>query len=241
MIKIYGMFNLTNVATSFAISYALSIVPNLIILRPNFTYKTEIVKQLLHKIRSFGLNVMLGVSIFNMTVFLDRLFISLMLNANVLAVYQMAVTFANPIGMFSRSIGISTFRNYIKQDTISAKINILNLSILIIQAIFVILVAPYVLQLFNLEQYISSLAILPFILLAHIFLGMKQPYGFFLIARKRGNAIRSIALGTALISIISFSVFVPIFDLYGALMGLIVTYLFLITAHLYSVHYKPSN
>jgi O-antigen/teichoic acid export membrane protein len=230
--------NLQHVVQLFALSYFASTFVDLMLLRPRFLLDGIILTRLIKKIRSFGLNVMISVSVLNGTFFLDRLFISLVLNSNVLAYYQLAVMLSNPVGMFSRSLGISTFRNYINQKFISKKVNLLNISILFIQILFVLLVAPIILRLFSIEKYGMSLDILPFILLAQLFLGLKQPYGFYLIAKKMGTAIRQIALWTVLVSFISFSVFVSLFELQGAVIGLIVTYLFLFMAHLYVVHFK---
>ncbi|MFC2088120.1 lipopolysaccharide biosynthesis protein [Calditrichota bacterium] len=218
-----------NISTSiscrlFVISYMLSALINIIFLKPKFKYSRKYLLDTINNIKNFGFYTSVGNFIFNTSSYFDRIFISLFLSSKEMALYQVAITVASPMVMFSRSIGIGKFKNFVNKNSIGKFVSEINFIILVVQCFIIFYILPFVLDYFSLEKYFSIYSILHYILLAHIFLGLKQPYAFFFISKKWGKEIKDISIFTAIISLIAFSFLVPSLKIEGASLGLIVTY-----------------
>jgi O-antigen/teichoic acid export membrane protein len=222
-----GNIHLSLIIFVFAISYIISVIINLFILKPSFNFDAVTKHEIRTRVRTFGFKVMLSNLVFNANVSLDKLLISVLLTSQILGVYQFAVMVSNPIVVFSRSLGVSGFSKFIHQDRIPPQVHSTNLFALLIQGILLYILFPIFLSLLGLEKYIVAHQYLPFILVAHVFLGLKQPYSFYFIAHKWGDDILKISIFTLVTSFIFYLAGIYLLGIYGALLGLVYSYLIL--------------
>jgi len=222
-----GTVKLSHIVFIFSVSYILSVIFNLIILKPSFKFDGLDHQDLLERVKTFGYKVMLSNLVFNANVSLDKLLISVMLTSQMLGIYQFAIMVSNPIVLFSRSLGISGFSKFIHQDKIPSHVHPINLLALVLQSILLYILFPVFLSIFELEKYMTAQQYLPFILVAHVLLGLKQPYSFYFIAHKWGSDLLKISLTTLITSFVVYLVCIYLWGIYGALIGLVYTYLVL--------------
>ena len=222
-----GTIQLSSIAFVFSMSYILSVIINLFILKPSFNFDGINRLEVLNRVKSFGYKVMLSNLVFNANISLDKLLISVMLTSQMLGIYQFAVMVSNPIVLFSRSLGISGFSKFIHQDKIASRVHSINLLALVIQSILIYTLFPVFLSIFDLEKYMAAHQYLPLVLAAHVFLGLKQPYSFYFIAHKWGSDLLNISLITLLTSFVIYLVSIYMWGIYGAPIGLVYAYLVL--------------
>jgi len=222
-----NMLQLDQVCFVFALSYILSALTNLAILQPVFRLDKSKAMNIMSKIKKFGFKVTISNLVFNANISLDRLLISFMLNSEILGIYQFAISVSNPIVMISRSLGISRFKKYISQNSIGSRIQGINLMVLVLQSLLIYYLFPYLTNFLSLDKYLPAHLFLPFILIAHIFLGLKQPYSYYFIAHKWGSELLIISYLTLVGSSIFYIILMYFWGIYGALIGLMITYFIL--------------
>jgi len=198
------------------VSLILSVALIILSLKPSFKNVKVSSKAIWEETKSYGIHFFLSRAIGTSSFRLDNIFISYFLNTKWVGFYRLAFTLVSPIALLSRSMFISLFKDFTKQDKIPRKFIYYNLVWLVsATTIFIILRRFIVTKMFT-EKYLSVVPLTLPLALTSFFQGMYQPYNIFLSAKGKGKWLRNMSVISAIINILFFYLFIKLLGVLGA-------------------------
>lgn len=185
-------------------------------LRPVFKDVSAIIKQTLHQVRDYGLNLYLARVIGIISGRADQLAIAYFLTeAAPLGIYALVQKFSNPIAMMGRSLAVTRFRAFAKLARVPGRITRWNAVVLIAAAGALIVIGPFAIKLLFPKYGDGTPLLLPFALM-NLFIGLYQPYNIFLTSHGRGAEVRNIVVLVVVASLAVLIWSVPRYGIMGA-------------------------
>jgi O-antigen/teichoic acid export membrane protein len=185
-------------------------------LRPDFQQAQAQIKIIVREARAYGLNLYLARITATASVRLDNFFIAyFIVNPVPLGLYDRTQKLGNPISTLARALAITRFRAFASVKRVPARILKWNAFILIVAALGLATVGPFLLREFFPNYRDAAPLLIPFAAF-NLFAGLFQPYNTFLVARGHSAAIRNIALMVTLASITGLLLAVPRWGIQGA-------------------------
>jgi O-antigen/teichoic acid export membrane protein len=185
-------------------------------LRPVFKDVSPIIKQTLHQVRDYGLNLYLARVIGIISGRADQLAIAYFLtDAAPLGIYALVQKFSNPISMMGRSLAVTRFRAFAKLSRVPGRITRWNAVVLIAASVALIVIGPLAIRLLFPKYSDGTPLLLPFALM-NLFTGLYQPYNIFLTSHGRGAEVRNIVVLVVVASLAGLIWSVPHYGIMGA-------------------------
>jgi len=185
-------------------------------LRPVFKEVSPIIKQTLHQVRDYGLNLYLARVIGIISGRADQLAIAYFLtDAAPLGIYALVQKFSNPISMMGRSLAVTRFRAFAKLSRVPGRITRWNAVVLIAASVALIVIGPFAIRLLFPKYSDGTPLLLPFALM-NLFTGLYQPYNIFLTSHGRGAEVRNIVMLVVVASLAGLIWSVPHYGIRGA-------------------------
>jgi O-antigen/teichoic acid export membrane protein len=194
------------VATAFVISR----------LKPDFSAVAKYVKLTLKEVRSYGLNLYVARVTGIITAKADHIAIAYYMPATApLGIYSIAQKFTQPIVVLSRSVALSRFRAFSKLSKVPRAISGWNALLLLISGAGMVVLGPVAIELLF-PKYVEAAPLLAPLAVMQIFVGLLQPYMYFLASHGRGAELRNTQLIVSSASVAGLLFSVPRFGILGA-------------------------
>ena len=185
-------------------------------LRPVFKDISVMIKQTLHQVREYGLNLYLARVIGIILGRADQLAIAYFLtDAAPLGIYAIVQKFSNPISMMGRSLAVTRFRAFAKLTRVPGRITRWNAVVLIAASIALIAIGPFAIKLLFPKYGEGTPLLVPFALM-NLCIGLYQPYNIFLTSHGRGAEVRNIVMLVVVASLAGLFWSVPRYGIMGA-------------------------
>jgi O-antigen/teichoic acid export membrane protein len=185
-------------------------------LKPDFSAVAKFVKLTLKEVRSYGLNVYVARVTGIITAKADHLAIAYYIPATApLGIYSIAQKFTQPIVVLSRSVALSRFRAFSKLSKVPRAISGWNALLLIISGAGLVVLGPIAIELLF-PKYVDAAPLLIPLVIMQIFIGLLQPYMYFLASHGRGVELRNTQLIVSSASVVGLLFSVPRFGIMGA-------------------------
>jgi O-antigen/teichoic acid export membrane protein len=205
---------------------------------PHFSHLHENIHTIFKKTKEYGFHLYLGQIADQSTQQLNGLLIPLFVNTTQLGFFSLALMITSPIAGMSRSLATSLFRDFAHASKIPKKVIYYNMVWLGSCVIGLNIFGSYIIDLlFSKNFYPASQLILP-LSIAIFFQGMCQPYNVFLGAQMYGKELRNISIIVSFIFLIFNLILIPIFDVFGAALALILGYLI---SFIFQFYYYSKN
>lgn len=185
-------------------------------LKPDFGSVARFIRLTLKEVRSYGLNIYVARVTGIITSKADHMAIAYYMPGTApLGIYSIAQKFTQPIVVLSRSVGMSRFRAFSKLARVPRAISGWNALLLVIAGACLVLFGPPAIRLLF-PKYIEAAPLLVPLAVMQIFIGLLQPYMFFLASHGRGVALRNTQLVVSTATVIGLLFTVPRFGISGA-------------------------
>jgi O-antigen/teichoic acid export membrane protein len=132
-----------------------------------------------------------------------------------LGIYSIAQKFTQPIVVLSRSVALSRFRAFSKLSKVPRAISVWNALLLLVSGVGLVVLGPFVIRLLF-PKYVDAAPLLVPLGVMQIFIGLLQPYMYFLASHGRGVELRNTQLIVSSMSVIGLLFSVPRFGILGA-------------------------
>jgi O-antigen/teichoic acid export membrane protein len=202
----------------------LSTIAAIILLRPSFTMLSASIASVTKEVREYGRDVYAGRLVDGLTVGLDKMLLSIFHGMSMTAYYSIAMTLSTPIGIGSKALSHSAYKQFAGEQRIPSRILAASLGWSAIIALAIGLGGFAIVPLFFTDSYSSSLTVLPLLALGGALLGANHPFHAFLAARRQGRAIRIMSITTSSINVLLNLALIPSLGMTGAALAFITTY-----------------
>jgi O-antigen/teichoic acid export membrane protein len=132
-----------------------------------------------------------------------------------LGIYSIAQKFTQPIVVLSRSVALSRFRAFSKLSKVPRAISGWNALLLLISGAGMVVLGPVAIELLF-PKYVEAAPLLAPLAVMQIFVGLLQPYMYFLASHGRGAELRNTQLIVSSASVAGLLFSVPRFGILGA-------------------------
>jgi O-antigen/teichoic acid export membrane protein len=197
-------------------------------LKPIFKNIVNNVRLIVKETREYGFHVYLGGIAGLSTYNLDSILISYFINTTATGFYALGVTMTTPIVMLSTAVSTSLFKRMAHMDRIPDRIIRYNTVFSLSGSVLLIVFGGHVLTVLFSDKYLETIPLIAPLALTAFFLGMFQPYNFFLGAKGKGVYLKRIAIIFSVCNILCNFILIPLYGALGAayasLFSLIVDY-----------------
>jgi O-antigen/teichoic acid export membrane protein len=185
-------------------------------LRPSFHGMSRYMRLTMSEARGYGLNLYLARITGIISARSDQLVIAKLLTGTApLGIYAIVQKFGNPIAMMSRSLAVTRFRAFASLNNIPSRIIKWNVCLLIASSLALVVAGPLAIKIAFPKYIEGAPLILPFAVM-NLFVGLYQPYNYFLASHGRGAEIRNAVFVVTVASVGGLIVTVPRLGITGA-------------------------
>lgn len=233
-----NLFSLKTSAFLYTFSFLIATIVVIFISKPEFKNLSKNFANIAQETKVYGFRVYIGRVVGMMGYQSNILLIQYFVKEIEVAHYSLINFFTQPISMFSRSLCTSLFKGFTNQNEIPKRVFIINSIWLLGISIIYFLLGDFVLEFFFSEKYSEAVSLIFPLVFANIFMGLIQPYNFFLSAKGKGNYLRNSAFILS-ISTIGFNLLlIPQLAAMGAAIATTLSMLINLITHMY--YYKST-
>ncbi|MFS4493383.1 oligosaccharide flippase family protein [Maribacter sp. 2308TA10-17] len=211
-------------------------------LKPNFSFKKSIVKELMIENQQNGKPIYYGSIAGVATQHIAGISISYFMDNIQVGFFMLAMTICKPILMIPSVIGTVYFKQFATIKAIPKKAFIFSiLSTLIALLVFYFLIEMVVVTFYS-EEYLEVSGIAKILILGFIFHGLGDLFNRFLGAKGKGKLLRNAAYIVGIVNVLGYTILVKYFDLNGAILTkILASGLYMIVMCFYYLRFVKNN
>ena len=211
-------------------------------LKPNFSFKKSIVKELMIENKQNGKPIYYGSIAGVATQHIAGISISYFMDNIQVGFFMLAMTICKPILMIPSVIGTVYFKQFATIKTIPKKAFVFSiLSTLIALLVFYFLIEMVVVTFYS-EEYLEVSGIAKILILGFIFHGLGDLFNRFLGAKGKGKLLRNAAYIVGIVNVLGYTILVKYFDLNGAILTkILASGLYMIVMCFYYLRFVKNN
>ena len=191
---------------------------------------------LIREVREFGKDIYYGRMIDGLTNGIDKMLITFFFGVIPVGFYSIALMMTTPIGMLSRSLGTSAYKQFTRTSRISKKILVGNFIWCFTGTLLLLLLCEILIPLFFTDKYAAALGVLPYLAIGSALSGLNVPYHTFLSAQRQGRSIKIMSISTSSLFVLLSVILIPYYSVYGAAIAIVCTYGLNLIMNLYYYH-----
>lgn len=212
------MPNILNIIFSQNIAYIFTVIVMIIILKPTLRDLKMNIKKIISYQKSYGTPVFVAMLSAVATQQFNRLGIAYWVDSASIGFFSLATQLVEPVRLIPSTISITAFKEFSKQEKISAKIIWLTIILTVFVLVFVILMLGKPLSWFYPSEYVRNIASLGFVASFGMAIhGFGDLFNRFLGSHGQGRDLRSAAFIVGGFNILGFVVLTPIFGVWGTI------------------------
>lgn len=228
-----NLFSLKTSAFLYTFSFLIATIVVIFISKPEFKNLSKNFASIAQETKVYGFRVYIGRVVGMMGYQSNILLIQYFVKEIEVAHYSLINFFTQPISMFSRSLCTSLFKGFTNQNEIPNRVFVINSIWLLGISIIYFLLGDFVLEFFFSKKYSEAVSLIFPLVFANIFMGLTQPYNFFLSAKGKGNYLRNSAFILSITTIGFNLLLIPQLAAMGAAIATTLSMLINLITHMY--------
>ncbi|NOY05150.1 MAG: oligosaccharide flippase family protein [Chlorobi bacterium] len=205
-------------------SVALAVGIAVMLFRPSWRDARQEWEQLKKEISEFGRHVYYGRIVDGLTNGIDKILLSFFHGVVPVGFYSISLMLTNPITTFSQAMSTSAYKSFTTRRVIPRKIIWGNTLWCIGSALFIIIIAGFIIPLFFTSKFESSIPLVPYLAAGSALAGMNAPYHAFLLAHRLGKQVKIMSWWTSGTNVALNIILVPLLSATGAGIAMISSY-----------------
>jgi O-antigen/teichoic acid export membrane protein len=217
----------------FSISCVLPFLLLLFYLKPSFSNLVNNLSLLQAENKRYGIHLFLGRIVDTGTYNMDSIIISMFHSVEQIGYYSIAFSMARPISVFSRSMAMAKFRDFLGQSEISRQIIMINMILILLGGLSSTILGYCIIIFYLGPQYHNCIMLLPILVLTVGFQAAYQPYNAWLCSNGLSKALKRKSLYTALSNLVLNFTLIPKWGALGAAVASLLSMMHSYYLHVY--------
>ena len=216
-----------NALLSFSLSYALAfVIYGCIILQPNFSGFSEILRTINLENKRYGIHVYIGRVIDVSTYNIDRLLIGYFIGAKDVGFYGLANSMATPINSLSNAMSSTMFKTLANSSKIPPAVLKANLAWVFLAFVLANILGYLIINFYLKEEYSNVLLLLLLMSIAVCFQALYQPYNAWINGHGYGKELKKANIKMTIMTALSSILLVPTMGAIGACVSSMISNLY---------------